>query len=191
MGEPGPSSFDRRSSGRVPPPAAGCDDAEVSPSGPDPALEVLARHAAAVATVRAFADAANAQRVAAVLDGAQPALVEWAAGEPLQVTEGETTHEIPDGVPLGPPLGFAEVRPAPASAVAVDPEAGELAAPVGAISNLAEGVLSLAKAFGGRSVATADFATRDPELLLTIAARAGEPILVALGDRQFELPGDA
>jgi hypothetical protein len=153
-------------------------------------LEVLARHAAAVATVRAFADAANAQRVTAVLDTAEPALVEWAAGEPLRVTEGETTHDVPEGVPLGRPLPFAEVRPPPPSAVAVDPEVGELAAPLGSIANLAEGVLSLAQAFGGRSVATADFATRDPELPLTIAARAGEPILVAVGDRHFALPAD-
>jgi hypothetical protein len=49
-------------------------------------------------------------------------------------------------------------------------------------------VLALARAFGGRSVATADFATRDPELPLTIAAREGEPLVLAAGDRRFLLP---
>jgi hypothetical protein len=49
-------------------------------------------------------------------------------------------------------------------------------------------VLGLAAAFGGRSVATADFATRDPELPITIAAREGEPLVLAAGDRRFVLP---
>ena len=62
-------------------------------------------------------------------------------------------------------------------------------APIGAIANLAEAVLSLAGAFGGRSVATADFPTRDPEQLLTIAARPGEPVVLAVGDQQFAMPG--
>jgi hypothetical protein len=54
--------------------------------------------------------------------------------------------------------------------------------------HLAEVVLALARAAGGRSVATVDFPTRDPELPLTIAAREGEPIVLAIGDRQFLLP---
>jgi hypothetical protein len=49
-------------------------------------------------------------------------------------------------------------------------------------------VLALARAFGGRSVATAEFGTRDPDLPLTIVARDGEPLLLAVGDGRFELP---
>ena len=56
------------------------------------------------------------------------------------------------------------------------------------IANLAQAVLGLATAFGGRSVATADFATRDPRLPITIAAREGEPLVLAAGDRRFVLP---
>jgi hypothetical protein len=37
-------------------------------------------------------------------------------------------------------------------------------------------------------VATADFATRNPDVPLTIAAREGEPIVVAAGEHRFELP---
>jgi glycyl-tRNA synthetase beta chain len=62
---------------------------------------------------------------------------------------------------------------------------------LGAVAALARAVLGLAQAFGGRSVATADFATREPELPLTIAAREGEPLVVAAGDRRFELPPEA
>ena len=49
-------------------------------------------------------------------------------------------------------------------------------------------MLGLARAFGGRSVATVDFATRDPELPVTIAAREGERLVLAAGDRRFVLP---
>jgi hypothetical protein len=56
------------------------------------------------------------------------------------------------------------------------------------VAHLARAVLALAALFGGRSVATADFATRNPELPITIAAREGEPLVLAAGDRRFVLP---
>ncbi len=163
----------------------------VSAHGPDPALASLARHAEAVATVRTFGRASGAARVVLVLDRgeAPPVLLELDAGEPLRLTEAEVTHEIPAALPAGRPLELADVRPPPASAVFLDPLLGELSAPIGAIANLAEAVLSLAGAFGGRSVATADFPTRDPGQLLTIAARPGEPVVLAVGDQQFAMPG--
>jgi hypothetical protein len=73
--------------------------------------------------------------------------------------------------------------------MAADPETGELAAPIGSVQLLAASVLSLARSFGGRSVATATFATRDPELPLTVAAREGEPVVLDIGGRHFALPG--
>ena len=160
--------------------------------GPDRALEVLARHGTAVATVRTFARASGATRVVLLLDRGEaepPVLLELAAGESLQVTEGEATHAIAAGLPAGRPLELADVRPPPASAVFLDPALGELSAPIGVVANLAEAVLSLAQAFGGRSVATADFPTRDAELPMTIAARPGEPVVIAVGDQQFAMPG--
>ena len=48
-------------------------------------------------------------------------------------------------------------------------------------------MLALAKAFGGLTVATAEFATRDPELPITFAAREGERVVLGAGDAQFEL----
>src|SRR3954454_4421010 len=73
----------------------------------------------------------------------------------------------------------------------MDPETGELEAPLGTVQNLARGVLALATAFGGRSVASVDFPTRDPALPMTIAAREGEPLVVAAGDSRCELPPEA
>ena len=86
------------------------------------------------------------------------------------------------------PLALGDLRPPPASAVHVHAERGELHAPVGAIGHLADALLDLSAALGGRSVATAEWPTDDPELPLTLAARQGEPVVVALGDEQFELP---
>ena len=42
-------------------------------------------------------------------------------------------------------------------------------------------------AFGGLTVATAEFATDDPELPITFAARVGEPVVLAAGDATYEL----
>ena len=148
------------------------------------------RVAVAVATVAAFAERARAERVVLVMDrGAdeQPAMVDCVAGEGLALTDGdEPRNVVPD--PAVAPAPLPELRPPPASALHADPESGELSAPIGAVAHLADAVLALARAFGGRSVATADFATRDPALPLTIAARDGEPVLLALAGRHFALP---
>ena len=47
--------------------------------------------------------------------------------------------------------------------------------------------MALAKAFGGLTVATAEFATHDPGLPITFAAREGERVVLQAGDDQFEL----
>jgi hypothetical protein len=160
----------------------------------DPAaLQALARHAEAVATVRAFAAGSGAARVVLVLDTGRPgdaAMVEWAGDGTVALTEGDAIHTIAPGMAV-PALArpLPELRPAPASALSLDAESGELAAPIGAIHHLADGVLALARAFGGRTVATADFATRDPQVAITLAARDGEPTILAVGEESFELPG--
>jgi hypothetical protein len=148
------------------------------------------RHSEAIATVRAFAARSGALRVVLLVDpgdGRTAAMLECGPDGTLELTEGEETWQVQEDVQAAPrPL--PELRPPPATALAIDPQTGELEAPLGAIANLARAVLGLAAAFGGRSVATADFATRDPALPITIAAREGEPLLLAAGDRRFVLP---
>ena len=85
-------------------------------------------------------------------------------------------------------LPLPDLRAVPASALSADPESGELAAPIGSIQLLADSVLALARALGGRSVATATFATRDPDTPLTLAARDGEPVVLDIAGRHFTLP---
>ena len=75
----------------------------------------------------------------------------------------------------------------PRRAITIDVESGELHAPLGTVEHLADSVLALARAFGGLTVATAEFATSDPDLPITLAAREGEPVVLGAGDAQYEL----
>ena len=150
------------------------------------------RYADAIATVRAFAERSGAERVVLLIDpgdGSTATMVEWADGA-VELTVDDISHEIVAPVAAAP-RPFPDVRPLPATALAIEPDTGELEAPLGAIAALGRAVLGLAAAFGGRSVATADFATRDPQLPVTIAAREGEPLVFAVGERRFVLPESA
>ncbi len=155
------------------------------------ALKAIARHAEAIATVRAFAERSEALRVVLLVDlgDEAPAMLDLGAGGALELTDDGVAHTVPPDAPVPvPPRALPEIRPAPSSALRADPVTGELAAPIGAIANLGHAVLGLARAFGGRSVATAEFATQVPDLPMTIVAREGEPLLLAVGDGRFELP---
>jgi hypothetical protein len=145
----------------------------------------------AVATIRSFTERSGAERVVLLVDagdGDEATMLECTAGD-VELTAGGRTWRIPADRPLdAAPREFPDLRPPPPTALTIDPETGELEAPLGAVANLGRAVLGLAAAFGGRSVATAEFATRDPALPITIAAREGEPLLLAAGERRFVLP---
>jgi hypothetical protein len=139
-------------------------------------------------TVQDFAARTGAERVVVLLDAEPPLMVERREDGALEVTEGEEARAA------APPAGVAalplpDMRPVPASALTADPETGELAAPLGAVQQLVDSVLALARALGGRSVATATFATRDPGTRLTVAAREGEPVVLDIAGRHFTFPG--
>jgi hypothetical protein len=154
--------------------------------------DALLRHAEAVATVREFRRRAGALRVVLLVDsgdGRAATMIDCGADGTVELSEQDESWSVPAGTPVAAlPRALPELRPPPATAVDIDTDSGELEAPLGAVTNLARGVLGLASAFGGRSVATADFATRNPELPITIAAREGEPLVLAAGDRRFVLP---
>ena len=145
------------------------------------------RVAAALGTVLAFADGTAAERVVLLLDAgehAPPVMIERVEDGDYAVTQGEAIVPVDPGVPVAlPPL-----RAVPATAVTADPDTGELSAPLGSVQLLADSVLALARAFGGRSVATATFATSDPAVPLTVAAREGEPVVLDLAGRHYALP---
>ena len=98
------------------------------------------------------------------------------------MTDGETLATIPAEAPApAPGARLPDVRAIPATAISLDLITGELAAPLGAIEHLADALKQLARALGGRSVATAEFATSDPGTPITLAAREGEPAVLAAG----------
>jgi hypothetical protein len=122
-----------------------------------------------------------------LLDAEPPLLVERSEDGALQLTVGEETSAATPARGAAP-LALPDLRAVPASSLSADPETGELAAPLGAIPHLVDSVVALARALGGRSVATATFATRDPETPLTVAAREGEPVVLDIAGRQFTFP---
>jgi len=137
----------------------------------------------AAATARAFRISSGATRVVLLLDR-EPAPVLIECEEEIAVTEDDTTTLV---TPRAAPKPLHRLTPVPASAISLDPETGELSAPLGTIDHLARATLDLAKAFGGLTVATAEFATRDPGLPITFAAREGERVVLGAGDAQYEL----
>ena len=141
-----------------------------------------------LATVTDFADRGGAERVVVLLDAEPPLMVERREDGTLEVTEGDDARAVapPRGVA---PLPLPDLRPVPASALSADPETGELAAPLGTAQLLVGSVRGLARALGGRSVATATYATRDPGTPLTVAAREGEPVVLDIAGRHFTFPG--
>ena len=169
-------------------------DAYAAPlAGPvmDPAaLMALARHSEEVATVRAFQDRSSATRV--VLLARRPARARrWSRPTPTPTSRSPRATSSPSSRPTPRsrrrPSRSRTSATRPPSAIHIDTDTGELAAPLGTVDHLASSTLALAKAFGGLTVATAEFATDDPELPITFAAREGEPVVLAAGDATYEL----
>lgn len=147
----------------------------------------LDRH---VATLREFLHSASAVEVQAVVDRGEDrpaALITCGRMRPIEVVEGERVVHLPHTVELDAEI--PDLRHLPRfPPVEIDPAQGIVTAPLGAVDALAEAVTGLAGALGGRSVALAFFQTTDDETPLGIAARPGEPVVLTLGEDQFELP---
>jgi hypothetical protein len=156
----------------------------------DPAaLIALARHSEEIATALAFAQRSHATRVVLLLHTpeGETAMLD-ATREGIEITEGDALAFIPPATAIpAVPRPLPEMRPAPATAIHIDTVTGELAAPLGTIDHLAEITLALAKTFGGLTVATAEFATDDPNVPIVFAAREGEPVVLQAGEEQYEL----
>jgi hypothetical protein len=150
----------------------------------------IARDDVVMATIQDFTERAGAVHVTVLLDrgaGRRSPMVECEPGQPITVSQGEQGYVVPPTALVGvEPLPLHPPKPVPATAIDADPTLGEVAAPIGAMEALASGVQELARVLGGRTVAMAEFATRSGEAL-SIAAREGEPTVLAIGDQEFEL----
>jgi len=142
------------------------------------------------ATLRAFVERARAMHAILLLDrgkDAAPLLVEVDRDGVAEITEGESSRVLDSSavdeagaLPLPELRAFAPME--------LDVSAGKLTGPLGALDHLGRAVRGTAALFPGRSVLTVGFATTDPEAPLYLAAREGEPMVMALGEDQYELP---
>ena len=167
-------------------------------SGENDAPEIVASVGpldAVVVLLREFLHRTGALRAVAVVEGApgdEPAVVDVRRLQPTEVEAGGRVVLLPHAIELDapPPGEVPAVRQfAPFE---VNAEAGEIAAPPGAVAHLAAAVRGLANLLGGRNVAMVQFETSDPDAPLAITARAGgsDPLVIALGEEEFEMdPG--
>ncbi|MCW3065895.1 MAG: hypothetical protein JWN32_3067 [Solirubrobacterales bacterium] len=142
-----------------------------------------------VATLRAFLVQTEALRVVLLLDrgDAEPLVVDCDAAGALEIADGEVIRSLePGAFAADAPLPLPDVHRLPP--VEVDPDVGQITAPLGTLERTATGVRATAHLFGGRSVFTAAFQTNDPDAPLFIAARGEEPLVISLGAREWELP---
>jgi hypothetical protein len=158
-----------------------------------PVEEARERIAQIVVTLRRFVHAAGALEATLLLDqGAElPVLVvECPAVGPVLLGEGEQVVQVdPDRLAAAPLVPLPDVRALPP--FEVDAVRAEITAPLGGVEHQARAVRELAEAFPGRSVLSVELATTEVETPLTIVARTGDPLVLALGaEEQFEMPAN-
>lgn len=156
--------------------------------GAEQAREEIARIAV---TLRAFVRAAGAVEATLLLDqgeGVPPLAVACPAAGPVVLGEGDQVVQLDADRLVADPLPLPDVRALPP--FEVDAVRAEIAAPLGGVEHHARAVRELAAAFPGRSALVVELATTDPEAPLRIAARGGEPLVLALGEEHFEMPAD-
>ena len=148
----------------------------------------------AVATLLEFLHRSGALRVVALVrdEGGEPVVVDCERFAPVEIERaGEVLRLEHDAALSAPPAELGDVRQLPA--FEVDPATGEVRGIVGGLAHLGDNVRALAEALGEENVAMAVYETSDEDAPMTLTARAGsaEPVVVAIGDSQFELPGEA
>jgi hypothetical protein len=152
------------------------------------AEEARERIAEIAVTLRAFTTAAGALAAVLLLDqgaGTPPLLVDCPAAGPVTLGEGQDMVALDAERLAAAPLPLPGVRALPP--FEVDALRAEITAPLGGVEQLARAVRALAEAFPGRSVVTVTFATSDPDAPLQLAARSGDPMVLGLGEEQFEM----
>jgi hypothetical protein len=145
---------------------------------------------AVVETLRDVLHRSGALRVAVLVDlpSGDPALVDVGRLAPVEVQMGGRILHLPHAIELdAESMGDAiELRQLPP--FEVDAASGQVVGTIGGLDMLADAMRALAELLGGRSVAMAQYPTVTPEVPLTVTARFGEPVLVTLGEAEWELP---
>ncbi len=125
-------------------------------------------------------------RVSIALDAQPPAVVQCERFGAIVVHEHdaqlELAHDAGAGAEL-PPLPLMRALPP----FEVDAQTGSVAGVLGGLEMLGRAVRELAAMLPGESVVAAEFDTTDPQCPLGLAGRAGEAVLVLLGEHEFEI----
>lgn len=94
----------------------------------------------------------------------------------------ELPHDAAADLPL-PELP----RMHPIGRLEVDPREGVVAGLLGGLELIGRAVRDVAGLLPGRSVVAADYETTDPQMPLGIAGRAGEALVILIGEEEFAL----
>lgn len=140
----------------------------------------------ACAALRSFVHRSGALRAQALVPGEPPAVVSCVRLGPLEVQRGASTVTLPHDVALdAPEPDLGELRPMPPFEVSA--ERGEVTGMIGGLQLVAGAALRVAEAIGAPAAVVVEMASTDPAVPLVVSARAGEPVLVTLGEDEFEL----
>lgn len=142
----------------------------------------------AVVCLRAFVHGTGALRAQALVPAAEAeaAIVSCTRLGPLEVIVGERAVELAHDIAVDgdlPDLG--PLRPLPP--FEVDALRGEVAGIIGGVELLRDALDRMVAAIGGGAVVVAELETTTPDLPLVLSARAGEPLLVTLGEESFDV----
>jgi len=145
----------------------------------------------ACAALRSFVHLSGALRAQALVPAteeppAPAAVISCVRLGPLEIAIGERTVELPHDAELAaspPDLGALRAMPP----FEISPERGEVAGMIGGMELLGEAVMVVAEAIGPEAAVVVEMESTSPGLPLVVSARAGEPLLVTLGDEAFDL----
>ncbi|MDX6680142.1 MAG: hypothetical protein QOG94_181 [Solirubrobacteraceae bacterium] len=140
----------------------------------------------AIALARELLHGTAALRVSIALDAEPPAVIECARFGAIVVHEHDAELQLAHDPGAGAVLPeLPLMRPLPT--FEVDAETGSVAGTLGGLEMLGRAVRELAALLPGASVVAAQFETTDPGCPLGLAGRPGEPVVVLLGEHEFEL----
>lgn len=144
---------------------------------------------AAAAALRDFVHRSGALRAQALVEispGEAPAIVSCTRLGPLEIVAGGRTVHLDHDAPVAPsPVDLDDLRPLPP--FEVDAQLAEIAGVVGGLDLIADAVRRVADALGPRAAVVVELPTTSPALELALSARAGEPVLVTIGEDSYEL----
>jgi len=140
----------------------------------------------AVALARELLHATGALRVSVALDASTPAVVSCERFGAIVVSEEGAERELPHDAASDvvlPELPLMRQLPP----FEVDAETGKVAGVLGGLEMLGRVTREIAGLLPGESVVAAEYETTDPASPLGLAGRPGEPVVVLLGEHEFEL----